>query len=147
MTTTLIRPALKSLRSLPTLYQISEAWGKLELKLETTDTRYWVTTEGVARKTNGAPINYIVNYVTVETLTDTGTWDLKAVYSPEAWRLSQAFDYCQVIQRELIGLRDQLEEHFSWDTLRQIEELERELTIVTNAVNELAEKVRNHVAV
>ena len=50
-----IRPALHSLRKLPTLHQVSEVWGKLELKLETEDTRYWITTEGVANKTSGTP--------------------------------------------------------------------------------------------
>jgi hypothetical protein len=138
----LIRPALQSLRSLPTLYQISETWGKLELKLETDDTRYWVTTEGVQQKTNGAPINYIVNYVTVEKLSKEGNWDLKAVYSPEAWQLSQGFDYCQVLQQEVTSLREQLEARFSWETLRQIEETERELEIANVAVSELANRVR-----
>src|SRR3954454_5834182 len=98
MSTTLIRPALQSLRSLPTLHQVSEPWGKIELKLETDDTRYWVTTEGVTEKQSGTPINYVVDYVTVETLTDEGSWDLKAVYSPDAWKLSQAFDYCHLLQ-------------------------------------------------
>jgi hypothetical protein len=140
-----IRPALDSLRNLPTLYQISETWGKLELKLETNDTRYWVTTEGVAQKTNGAPINYIVDYVTVEKLTEEGNWDLKAVYSPEAWRLSQGFDYCQVLQQELITLREQLDSQFSWATLRQIEELEHELEVANKVVSELAAQVRKRV--
>src|SRR5579871_5971450 len=88
-TATPIRPALQSLRQLPTLHQVSEAWGRLELKLETDDTRYWITTEVVPQKTSGTPINYVVNYVTVEKLSEDGNWDLKAVYSPEAWRLSQ----------------------------------------------------------
>jgi hypothetical protein len=127
---------------MPTLYQISETWGKLELKLETDDTRYWVTTEGVSQRTSGAPINYIVNYVTVEKLSEKGQWDLKAVYSPEAWQLSQGFDYCQVLQQELIALRDQLEERFSWETFRQIEETEHELELVNKAVNALALRVR-----
>jgi hypothetical protein len=139
-----IRPALQSLRKLPTLYQISETWGKLELKLETDDTRYWVTTEGVARRTCGAPINYIVNYVTVETLSENGTWDLKAVYSPEAWQLSQGFDYCHVLQHELNALRQQLEENFSWETARQIDEIEREQEMVNKAVAALALRVRQH---
>ncbi len=138
-----IRPALQSLRSLPTLYQISESWGRLELKLETIDTRYWVTTEGVAQKTTGAPINYIVDYVTVEKLTSEGNWDLKAVYSPDAWRLSQGFDYCQVLQQELGELRDQLERRFSWETLRQVEAVESELEVANRAVSKLAAKVRN----
>ncbi len=137
-----IRPALQSLRDLPTLYQIAETWGKLELKLETKDTRYWVTTEGVRERTSGAPINYIVNYVTVEKLTDEGNWDLNAVYSPEAWRLSQGFDYCQALQNDLHRLRDQLEAEFSWETLSQIEEVERELEIANKAVRELAASVR-----
>ncbi len=138
-----IRPALKSLQSLPTLYQISECWGKLELKLETTDTRYWVTTEGVAQKTNGAPINYVVDYVTVEKLTEEGHWDLKAVYSPDAWRLSQGFDYCQVLQQELTALRDQLDVHFSWETLRKVEEVERELQMTNAALADLSAKVKS----
>jgi hypothetical protein len=140
-----IRPALQSLRSLPTLYQISESWGRLELKLETNDTRYWVTTEGVAQKTTGAPINYIVDYVTVEKLTAEGSWDLKAVYSPDAWRLSQGFDYCQVLQNELNGLRDQLDLRFSWETLKQAESVERELAVANQAVSELAATVRNRI--
>src|ERR1700722_6441326 len=96
-----IRPALHSLRCLPTIYQVAETWGKLELKLETRDTRYWVTTEGVPQKTSGTPINYVIDYVTVEKLSDDGSWNLKAVYSPEAWKLSQAFDYCQMIYQDL----------------------------------------------
>jgi hypothetical protein len=138
-----IRPALKSLRSLPTLYQISESWGRLELKLETPDTRYWVTTEGVPQKTSGAPINYIVDYVTVEKLTDDGSWDLKAVYSPEAWKMSQGFDYCQVLQHELLDLRDQLDTRFSWEVLREIEKIEAELELANAAVSALAASVRH----
>src|SRR4051794_13590518 len=106
---TTIRPGLQSLRSLPTIHQVSEPWGKLELKLETDDTRYWITTEGVPRQTNGMPINYVVNYVTVEKLSPDGSWDLKAVYSPDAWKLSQGFDYAQVLCQELSRLTTQLE--------------------------------------
>src|SRR5215210_5821418 len=121
-----IRPDLNVLRRLPTIHQVSESWGKLELKLETGDTRYWLTTEGVTRKTSGTPINYVVDYVTVEKLSDDGSWDLKAVYSPEAWKLSQGFDYCQMLYQELKRLNSDLEDRFSWDTLRQIEEVEQE---------------------
>src|SRR3954454_15019054 len=142
MTTTIIRPALHSLRSLPTLHQVSEPWGRLELKLETEDTRYWITTEGVPQKTSGTPINYVVNYVTVEKLSEDGSWDLKAVYSPEAWRLSQGFDYCQMLCQELNRLNTQLEEKFSWDTMREIEKVERELEAANRAVFTLSEKVR-----
>src|SRR3954471_19397497 len=113
MTTTLIRPDLHSLLHLPTLDQVADPWGKLELKLETEDTRYWVTTEGVPRKTSGTPINYVVNYVTVEKLSPDGNWDLKAVYSPEAWKLSQGFDYCQLLSQELIRLQEELDQSFS----------------------------------
>ncbi len=140
--TTAIRPNLNELRRLPTIHQVSEAWGKLELKLETDDTRYWLTTEGVARKTSGLPINYVVDYVTVEKLAEDGSWDLKAVYSPEAWKLSQGFDYCQLLYRELERLNAELEEHFSWELVRQIEEVERELDATHRAVFELSEKVR-----
>ena len=142
MSTTIIRPALQSLRSLPTLHQVSEPWGKLELKLETDDTRYWVTTEGVPQKTSGTPINYVIDYVTVEKLTEDGTWDLKAVYSPEAWKLSQGFDYCQMLCQELNRLNAQQEEQFSWETVRRIEEVERELETANRAVFALSEKVR-----
>jgi hypothetical protein len=138
-----IRPALQSLRQLPTLHQVSETWGRLELKLETDDTRYWITTEGVPQKTSGTPINYVVNYVTVEKLSEDGNWDLKAVYSPEAWRLSQGFDYCQMLYQELNRLNEEQEKEFSWDTVRQIEEVQDELEKANAAVFELSEKVRS----
>jgi hypothetical protein len=142
MLTAIIRPNLNMLRHMPTIHQVAESWGKLELKLETEDTRYWLTTEGVARKTNGTPINYVIDYVTVEKRSDDGGWDLKAVYSPEAWKLSQGFDYCQILYQELERLNASLEEHFSWDTQRQIEEVERELEMTHRAVFELSERVR-----
>ena len=82
MNSTVIRPDLMALRRMPTIHKVAEPWGKLELKLETPDTRYWLTTEGVSRKTTGTPINYVVDYVTVEKRGDDGSWDLKAVYSP-----------------------------------------------------------------
>jgi hypothetical protein len=142
-TTTAIRPALQSLRRMPTLHQVSETWGKLELKLETDDTRYWITTEGVPQKTSGTPINYVIDYVTVEKLSDDGNWDLKAVYSPEAWKLSQAFDYCQILYQELSRLNTRLEEEFSWEALREIEQVQQELETANKAVFELSEKVRS----
>ena len=139
----MIRPALQSLRQLPTLFQVAESWGKLELKLETSDTRYWVTTEGVPHKTTGAPINYVVDYVTVEKLSPDGNWDLKAVYSPDAWKLSQAFDYCQMLQAEIDRLVAENETHFSWDRVHQIEDVEQELQQANRIVAELSEKVRS----
>jgi hypothetical protein len=142
MTTTAIRPDLIALRKMPTIHKVAEPWGKLELKLETADTRYWLTTEGVLRKTSGTPINYVVDYVTVEKRTDDGSWDLKAVYSPEAWKLSQGFDYCQMLYQELERLRADLDEQFSWGTLREIESVEKELEATNRAVFELSEKVR-----
>ncbi len=137
-----IRPDLLVLRKMPTIHQVSESWGKLELKLETDDTRYWLTTEGVSRKTTGLPINYVVDYVTVEKRTTDGSWDLKAVYSPEAWKLSQGFDYCQMLYNELDQLRAKLERRFSWDTVREIEALEREIEQTNRTVLALSEKVR-----
>jgi hypothetical protein len=139
---TAIRPDLTALRRMPTLHRVAESWGKLELKLETEDTRYWLTTEGVSRKTSGMPINYVVDYVTVEKRSEDGGWDLKAVYSPEAWKLSQGFDYCQLLYQELEHLRRRLEEQFSWDTVNEIESVERELEATNRAVFELSEKVR-----
>jgi hypothetical protein len=142
MTTTVIRPALESLRSLPTIHQVAESWGRLELKLETRDTRYWVTTEGVPQKMSGTPINYVQDYVTVEKRSEDGSWDLKAVYSPEAWRLSQGFDYCQLLYQELHDLNTLQEEEFSWERIEQIERVERELETVNRVIFELSEKVR-----
>jgi hypothetical protein len=139
---TVIRPDLVALRRMPTIHKVAESWGKLELKLETQDTRYWLTTEGVARKTSGTPINYVVDYVTVEKRTDDGSWDLKAVYSPEAWKLSQGFDYCQLLYQELEQLRTRLEGSFSWDLVKEIESVEKELELTNRAVFELSEKVR-----
>jgi hypothetical protein len=137
-----IRPAIQSLRRMPTLQEVAESVGKLELKLETEDTRYWITTRGVTRKTNGLPINYVVDYVTVEKLSSDGNWDLKAVYSPEAWKLSQAFDYCQILYHDLHRLSSELEENFSWETARKIEEVQQELEQANKVVFELSEKVR-----
>jgi hypothetical protein len=141
-TTTTIRPNLYLLRRLPTIHQVAEPWGKLELKLETEDTRYWLTTEGVARKTSGTPINYVIDYVTVEKRGEDGSWDLKAVYSPEAWKLSQGFDYCQMLYQELEKLEARLEEDFSWDLVREIEQVRRELEATHRSVFELSERVR-----
>jgi hypothetical protein len=140
---TIIRPTLESLRSLPTLHHVAESWGRLELKLETQDTRYWITTEGVARKTSGTPINYVVNYVTVEKLTDDGNWDLKAVYSPEAWKLSQAFDYCQILYQDLNRINAALEEHFAWHLAHERDAVQAELEKVNKIIYELSDKVRS----
>lgn len=140
--TTLIRPALHSLRSLPTLHQVSESWGRLELKLETQDTRYWITTQGVSQKTSGTPINYVIDYVTVEKLSEDGNWDLKAVYSPEAWKLSQAFDYCQILYQELNRISTALERRFSWDLVREREAVQAELDQVNKIIFDLSDKVR-----
>ena len=139
---TAIRPALHSLRRLPTIHQVAESWGRLELKLETSDTRYWVTTEGVSCKTSGTPINYVIDYVTVEKLSQSGTWDLKAVYSPEAWKLSQGFDYCQMLHAELTRLNLELAQEFCWQTVQEIERVQTELELANRAVFELSEKVR-----
>jgi hypothetical protein len=141
--TTAIRPNLNILRRMPTIHQVCEPWGRLELKLETEDTRYWLTTEGVTLKTSGLPINYVIDYVTVEKRADDGSWNLKAVYSPEAWKLSQGFDYCQLLYQELERLNAELDEHFSWETVRRIEEVECELEATHRAVFELSEKVRH----
>ena len=141
--TTTIRPTLQSLRSLPTLHQVSESWGRLELKLETPDTRYWITTEGVARKTSGTPINYVVDYVTVEKLSDDGNWDLKAVYSPDAWRLSQAFDYCQILYQDLNRINAALETNFTWNLVHERASVQAELEAVNKIIFELSDKVRS----
>ena len=140
--TTTIRPALHSLRSLPTLHQVSESWGRLELKLETQDTRYWITTQGVPQKTSGTPINYVIDYVTVEKLSEDGNWDLKAVYSPEAWKLSQAFDYCQILYQELNRLNAELEDHFRWDLVKERDSVQAELELANKVIFELSDKVR-----
>jgi hypothetical protein len=138
----LIRPDLSSLRRLPAIHQVSEAWGKLELKLETENTRYWLTTEGVTRKTSGTPINYVLDYVTVETRTAEGTWDLKAVYSPEAWKLSQGFDYCHLLHQELERLEAELEKRFRWETVKAIDAVREELEVTNRALLELSHRVR-----
>jgi len=143
MTTTIIRPTLQSLRNLPTLHHVSESWGRLELKMETEDTRYWITTEGVTRKTSGTPINYVVDYVTVEKLSDSGSWDLKAVYSPDAWKLSQAFDYCQILYQDLHRLNAALEANFAWNLVHEREGVQTELDAINKIIFELSDKVRS----
>lgn len=141
--TTTIRPTLQSLRTLPTLHQVSESWGRLELKMETEDTRYWITTEGVSKKTSGTPINYVIDYVTVEKLSDDGSWDLKAVYSPEAWKLSQAFDYCQILYQDLNRINSALESRFSWGLVRERDTVKTELESVNKIIFVLSDKVRS----
>jgi hypothetical protein len=142
----IIRPTLQSLRCRPTLHQVSETWGKLELKLETADTRYWITTEGVPNKQSGTPINYVVDYVTVEKRSEDGSWDLKAVYSPEAWKLSQAFDYCQILYQELNRINDELDKEFSWDKVRERDNIKAELEATNRAIQALSEKIRQRSA-
>ena len=141
--TATIRPTLNSLRSLPTLHQVSEPWGRLELKLETRDTRYWISTEGVSKKTSGTPINYVIDYVTVETLSEDGNWDLKAVYSPEAWKLSQAFDYCQILYQDLNRINAALEARFSWELVHERDGVQAELERVNKIIFVLSDKVRS----
>jgi hypothetical protein len=136
-----IRPGLEVLQNAPTLCEVDESWGRIELKLETTDTRYWVTTRGLTRKSREAPINYVVNYVTVERRTADGRWDLSAVFSPEAWKLSQAFDYCQMLYRDLRMLKARLEDAFSWELRQQIDEVGHELERVNQVMLALSEKV------
>jgi hypothetical protein len=136
-----IRPGLDALRTLPSICQIEEDWGRIELKLETADTRYWVTTRGLPVKSRQAPINYVVGYVTVEKRADDGHWDLNAVFSPEAWKLSQAFDYCQLLYRDLRGLNEQLEENFRWETKQQLDAILRELEMTNRVIRDLSERV------
>ncbi len=141
--TTAIRPTLQTLRQLPALHRVEEAWGRIELKLETPDTRYWLTTEGAPHKMHGTPLNYVVDYVTIEKLTDDGRWELRAVYSPDAWKLSQGFDYCQMLSAELADLEAKLEARFSWDLVREVEAVRRELKATNRALLELSEKLRH----
>jgi hypothetical protein len=141
-----VRPGLDALRRYPTLCAIDESWGKIELKLETADTRYWLTTEGVPERSRQVPANYVVNFVTVEKRTLEGRWDLSAVFSPEAWKLSQAFDYCQLLYRELRALNEQLDAHFSWDLQRQIDTLRKEIEDANQVIRSLSQQVRTRSA-
>lgn len=138
-----IRPGLDSLRGFPTLCEIDENWGKIELKLETNDTRYWVTTEGMTERSRQVPPNYVVNFVTVEKRTQEGRWDLSAVFSPEAWKLSQAFDYCQLLYRELRTLNEQLERQFSWEARQRVDEVRREIETTNRVIRDLTRQIRN----
>lgn len=142
MTSTLIRPALNVLNDLPTLQAVCESVGRLELKLETETNRYWVTTAGVPRRTSGLPINCVVGYVTVERRLPDGGWDLQAVYSPEAWKLSQGFDYTHVLLAERNRIEDELATCFSWGLVRELEEIDAELEQVNDVLSSLARKVR-----
>jgi hypothetical protein len=138
----LVRPGLDALRQFPTLCEIDESWGKIELKLETDDTRYWVTTEGLTERSRQVPPNYVVNFVTVEKRTREGRWDLSAVFSPEAWQLSQAFDYCQMLYRELRSLNEQLEQGFTWELRDRIDEVRREIESTNRVIRELTLQIR-----
>jgi hypothetical protein len=141
--TLMIRPGLDALRNYPTLCLIDESWGKIELKLETEDTRYWLTTEGLLERSRQVPPNYVVNFVTVEKRTCEGRWDLSAVFSPEAWKLSQAFDYCQLLYRELRTLNEQLDACFCWETRRRIDEVRKEIETTNRAIRALTLEIRS----
>ncbi len=145
MTATLIRPTLTSLHDLPTLQAVSESVGRLELKLETDTNRYWITTEGVAQRTTGLPVNCVVGYVTVERRLADGEWDLQAVYSPEAWKLSQGFDYAYLLLQHRNQIEDELELAFSWEQVRELEEIDAELEQVNQILSDLARTVRTGV--
>jgi hypothetical protein len=136
-----VRPGIDSLLQRPTLLCLEEPWGKMELKLETDDFRYWVTTEGLARRSRGSPVNYVVNYVTVEKLSADGSWELSTVYSPDAWKLSQGFDYCQLLHRELQWLQKQLDRDFRWDLIERIEDVHEELRQANEVIFALTEQV------
>ena len=138
-----IRPGLDALRSYPTLCHIEDDWGRIELKLETQDTRYWLTTEGLPERSRLLPANYVVNFITVEKRASDGRWDLSAVFSPEAWKLSQAFDYCQLLYRELRALNERLEAHFDWQTQNQIDDVRREIEETNHVIRELTDEVRS----
>jgi hypothetical protein len=141
-----VRPGLEALRRFPTLCAIDDTWGKIELKLETEDTRYWLTTEGMPERSRQVPANYVINFVTVEKRTHDGRWDLSAVFSPEAWKLSQAFDYCQLLYRELRALNEILEEQFSWDTQRQIDAIRKEIDDANQVIRSLSQQVQTRSA-
>jgi hypothetical protein len=137
-----VRPGLEALRRYPTLCAIDESWGKIELKLETEDTRYWLTTEGAPERSRQVPANYVINFVTVEKRTREGRWDLSAVFSPEAWKLSQAFDYCQLLYRELRALNEKLEAQFSWELQRQLDAIRKEIEDANQVIRSLSQQVR-----
>lgn len=138
----MIRPTLDLLRELPTLQAVSESVGKLELKMETETNRYWITTEGVAQKLGGLPVNCVVGYVTVERRLPDGAWDLQAVYSPEAWKLSQGFDYTHLLLQDRNRVEAELTERFSWELIRRLDEIDEELEQVNLVLSALARKVR-----
>lgn len=138
-----VRPGLNALRSYPTLCEIEDDWGRIELKLETPDTRYWLTTEGLAERSRQMPANYVVNFVTVEKRASDGRWDLSAVFSPEAWKLSQAFDYCQLLYRELRALNERLDRQFDWQTQSQLDDVRREIETTNRVIRTLTDQVRS----
>jgi hypothetical protein len=47
-----------------------------------------------------------------------------------------------MLYQELEKLKGRLEESFTWDVVREIESVERELELTNRAVFELSEKVR-----
>lgn len=141
-TETEIRPDIVSLKNKPTLTQVSETWGTLELKLETGTTRYWITTRGLTQQSHQAPINYVQGYVTIEKKGENGSWNLSAVYSPDAWKLSQAFDYCRMLQQELHESKKQLQEDHSWTLRNRIDELNQEISQVKDVILKLSAKLR-----
>ncbi len=64
------------------------------------------------------------------------------MYSPEAWQLSQGFDYRQMLHKEVERLTVELEKQFSWETKRQLDNVRQELELTNRSIALLAEKVR-----
>ena len=65
------------------------------------------------------------------------------MFSPEAWKLSQAFDYCQLLYRELRVLNDRMEEHFDWQTRARSTSVRREIESTNRVIRELTDQVRS----
>jgi hypothetical protein len=147
MTLTDIRPKAEKLRELPTLEQrvlldksgkqlrayclekqINPVW---ELKLVTSEARYWLCTQGLPEfpgPYKGADLvaGLMVGDVIPEFLNQKGKWEQDKPYAPKEALALQKYDYCRQLFERIAQLRQLQNSAFSWDRAKEIADLRQE---------------------
>jgi hypothetical protein len=142
-----LRPRAEYLQSLPTLAvetpeaAVSEAvreytrhYGvvfRLELKLVTTERRYWLCTQGLPPGTvqPGSELeSWTVGFVTIDPLQPDeagGCW--RCAYGPDSASFLQGLDYLAMLYVERECLKRLNEKDFTWETVRQLDATQAEI--------------------
>jgi hypothetical protein len=98
-----------------------------ELKLETEDARYWLTTGGMEEPEEGLDNAFVAGYVSPEYRLPDGTWETDCSYGPADVALLQGRDYLDMLVEERDHLAAELEERHSWETVKRHEATVREI--------------------